>query len=287
MRRVDFRMAKETEQVFSADQINLLRQSLQPLALAHDVYNTNSTKDPDGWKVVASSSPPGEWESGFFAQIYEKVGPLAPGESRYVAAFRGTDSIKDKKNLDADLQIIFRKLPNQHNEGLAFVKGFCEKNNINPAEVALTGHSLGGYLAITIGMALGTERIWAFNSPGPTREVRNELSNKIPGISKPPCKGLVQVRSTHDLISRWQYAEGKVIDIKTPGFHHKLLNLQVGIEAILSGQPLKPDLPGKKTLSSVFNALSSRLAMSGTVSKIINKLFGSQSAHKPLDCGCG
>lgn len=271
---------------FSAEQIGLLRQSLKFLELSQDVYNTKATQAPPGWKIAATSALSGQWNGGFFARIYEKDGPVAPGEPRYVVAFRGTDKITDKQNLDADLQITFRQLPVQHNLGEAFVKNFCEKNNVNSSEMAFTGHSLGGYLAITVGMTLGVHKTFVFNSPGPTRQIRDQLSTKIPGLSKPPCKGLVQIRSAYDVIARWQYPEGKIIDVATTGGNHSLGNLKQGIEAAINGQQLPPGPGVKKNLSSIFNEISKRLAQSGTAGNLLNKIFG-RDAPRPPDCACG
>ena len=271
-------------QNYTAEQIDLLKQSLKYVALSQDVYNTGSQKAPDGWKIVTSSSLSGQWSGGFYARIYEREGPLAPGEPKYVVAFRGTDSIRDKQNLDADLQIIFRKLPLQHHKGVDFVKDFCEKNNVKPADIGFTGHSLGGYLAITIGMTLGVHKMWVFNSPGPTKAIRDELSSKIPGISKPPCRGLVQVRSSYDVIARWQYQEGRIVEVETAGGNHSLGNLQKAIETAVTGQP-QQHTPTKGSIATVFNELSKRLTQSGKVSNILDKLFG-RGGHQPPDCDC-
>jgi len=281
-------MAKESEKAYSAEQIQLLKQSLKLLPLAQDVYNVDSKTAPAGWKLVASATPPQPGVGGFFGKIYERIGPVAVGEPRYAVAFRGTHNIQEKKNFDADAQIVFRQLPAQYYEGLEFVKNFCDKNNVSPADMEFTGHSLGGYLGITIGTTLGTNKVWAFNSPGPTKQIRNELISKIPGLSKPLCcKGLVQIRSSYDVIARWQYEEGKIIDIKTTGGNHGLGSLQEGIEAIISGKPLPVAPPQKPTLSSIFNEISKRLAESKKIINIIDKLHGGQRGKKPPGCGCG
>ena len=135
-------------------------------------------------------------------------------------------------------------------------------------------------------MTLGIGKVWAFNSPGPTKEIRNELINKIPGISKPPCRGLVQVRSAYDVIAKWQYAEGKIIDVTTVAGNHSLASLQKGIEAAVNGHPLVPPPPAKRTIASTFNDLSKHLAVSKTVGTLIDKLHGGRGGHKPPDCGC-
>jgi hypothetical protein len=271
---------------FSPEQTDLLRQSLKYATLSQDVYNVSAEQAPSGWKIVADSALSEEWKGGFFARIYEKDGPVAPGEPRYVIAFRGTDDfIKDKKNREADLQIAFWKLPGQYNQAEAFVKDFFDRNKIKPDEVAFTGHSLGGYLAITVGMALGVDKIWTFSSPGPTKGIRDQLTRKIPGLSKPPCKGLVQIRSAYDVIARWQYPEGKIIDVETSGGNHSLGILKEGIEAAVSGRQLPPGPGVRGELASIFNELSKRLALSGTAEKLINKIFG-KNKPRPPDCKC-
>lgn len=278
-------MTKSNGPVHTVEQIKLLLQSQQPLVLAQHVYDTGTIAAPPGWKIVATST--NEWHGGFFARIYEKQGPLRAGEQRYVAAFRGTNKMTDLRNLDADFQIVSRKLPSQHYQGVDFIMTFCAQNNIKADEIALTGHSLGGYLATTIGMELGIGRMWAFNAPGPTRDLRDELSHKIPGISKTPCNSLVQIRSTHDVISRWQYAEGRIIEVTTPGTTHSLGNLQKGVEAVVTGQPLPPEPFVKKTLSTIFNDISKRLSESPVADIIIDTLFrGKDGSRRPKDCVC-
>jgi len=279
-------MADSKEPVHTAEQVNLLRQSQQPLLLAQNVYDVSATPTPPaGWKVVASST--NAWKSGFFARIYEKQGLLAPGEQKYVVAFRGTNKITDPLNFVADFQIVTRALPDQHLEAVNFVKGFCTKNNISTSDLALTGHSLGGYLAMTVGMELGTARIWAFNSPGPTRDLRDVLSHKIPGVSKPPCDSLVQVRSDHDAISRWQYPEGKIISVATNGVSHGLENLKQGVDAVVTGHALPHETIAKKTLSTIFNDVAKELSQSPVAAAIIDRLFGGKGhPPRPADCRC-
>jgi hypothetical protein len=267
-------MGTNGTQISTAERTRLLNESLPAVVLAQDAYNTDDTKPPAGWRVVASTAKPQPDINGFFARVYERIGPVLPGEARYAVAFRGTNGIGDLKDLDADLDIAFRRLPGQYRQALAFIRNVCEKNNINPEEMMLTGHSLGGYLAVAVGTALGAHKMWAFNSPGPTQRIRNRLASEIPCISKPPGNNLVQVRSVDDLISKWQYDQGIIIGVKTAGDSHSLDNLRQGIIDEIAGRPPQPAVPVKKfSLARVFNAVSGVLARSKLAGAVIKRLM--------------
>ncbi len=273
-------MVKDDTQISDAEKAKLLKQSLKSIVLAEDVYDTINGQPPNGLKLVAAADPPEPHVGGFFARVYKKTGIVAAGEQRYAVAFRGTDGLSDPRDLDADLEIAFKKLPGQYRQGLAFVERVCKENAIDPAKLEYTGHSLGGYLAITVGMSLGAKKIWTFNSPGPTEKIRDELSQEIPGISALPDSGLVQIRSSGDLISEWGYKEGTTIAVKTAASYHSLANLQEGIRAALHGQPPVSVITGKKWLSSVFNAVTKTLAQSGLAQAAIRKMVDNDHHRK-------
>ena len=242
---------------------------------------------PEGWKILESSSPDVTKTLGLFARIYERTGPVQEGESKYMVAFRGTDKISDKHDLAADVQIGLRMLPHQYWQALAFVQKACKKNNISRSDIEFTGDSLGGYLARTVGSTLGAKKIWAFNSPGPTKKVKDCVESLIPGVSSAPGDRLIQVRSVSDLISRWGYNEGIIFQIKTTGGPHSLTNLREGIDAALNGQaPPQPEKTKDRhlSLSSIYNALSKRMSRSHVVNRLINHLVGQSSGAPQAGC---
>ncbi len=265
-----------------AAQIALLLQAEKVMELAAHVSDPVSDA-PQGWKVFMSSSPDEAKTSGFFARIYERTGPLQAGESKYMVAFRGTDKLSDKKDLSADIEIGLRFLPHQYWKALAFVQNACKENGLKASELEFTGDSLGGYLARTVGSTLNVKKIWAFNSPGPTKKIKDCVENLIPGVSSPPGNRLIQVRSSSDLVSRWGYDEGIIFAIKTVGSPHSLVGLRQGIDAAISGQSLPPEKKQRLSLSlsSIYNSLSKRMTQSRFVNKLIDRLVGQTKGTAP------
>lgn len=272
-------MVEKKPELPDARKKELLQQSLKVMPLVENVNGTPDASAPEGWRLVAASDPPGKnGTQDLYAKIYERIGPVPAGEKKYAVAFRGTDKLTDHGDLDADLGIAFRKLPNQYWEALDFIEAACKENNINPSDMLYTGHSLGGYLARTVGTTLGARSIWTFNSPGPTEKIRNELGQFIPGLSAPPGDGLVQIRSSNDLVSAWGYKEGITVEVKTQGNHHGLAGLRQAVDDTLAGRAPTPAPRQKLSLSSVFNEVAKRMANSPVVHNLIERLVDNDDA---------
>jgi hypothetical protein len=270
-------------EISEAKRLELLKQASGIMALAADVYNVAGTEAPEGWRIVAKADPPPGDGAGFYARVYERIGPVPPGAAKYAVAFRGTKKISDIRDLKDDAEITLRRIPGQYEQGLAFVQRVCQENNINTAEMMFTGHSLGGYLAISVGETLGAKNIWAFDAPSPTQKTREKLLKKIPGVSGPAGDGLVHIRSIYDIIGKWGCDEGIIIGLKTSGFYHSLANLRQAVDAAISdGKPAEALVaPKKRSLSAVFNAISKRLATSRLANWTIRRLFGECVCPKP------
>ena len=266
-----------TSQVSGAEKVSLLQQSQQFEPLAANAEAEPTAAPPAGWTVVASTDPPKSADTyGLFAKIYERTGPVLPGQTKYAIAFRGTDKFSDFSDMTSDADIALRRLPDQYWKGLEFVEQTCEKNNINPADVTFTGHSLGGYLARTIGITLGAKHIWTFNAPGPPDRIEQQLEHQIPGISAPAGNGLVQIRSADDLVSAWGYKnDGITISVNTAGSPHGLANLNQAITETIKNEPITPvaAAPHKRRfLSAIF----------GAVTKVTEKLALSKDTNSDI-----
>jgi len=255
-----------------------LRTASDMARLSSHVYGGADALIPQGWKKVSDShASVNEKQTGFFAALYERT-DAKPGEARYAIAFRGTKNISD---LPSDIDIALGQLPGQFGIGLKYVEDTCKQLGIQPDEVALTGHSLGGYLARTVGTALAVSKVWLFNSPGPTQETRDYLEKLIPSTALPNDK-MIHFRSKYDIISHWGFDEGQIIEVKTRGDHHSLQNLSQQIARLEN--PLLPDLRiGGRclSLSSVFNAASKLLTQVKTLGASIKKLFTHAKPAKP------
>lgn len=132
--------------------------------LAADVYQEASGPDIDGWRPLteqelASAGLRKEMlvdaRSGFAARIY------ADGDGNYVLAFRGTDEGKDwVHNVKQGLGFEDAQYKAADRLALKAYRAFG-------ADLAITGHSLGGGLA-TLGAAVSGAPAVTFNSSGLT-----------------------------------------------------------------------------------------------------------------------
>src|ERR1043166_4069232 len=99
----------------------------------------------------------GKWfsHSGFFCALY-----IRASDGKAVVSFRGTDDLLDI--LLDDAEIALRSLPSQASLALQVMRA-----NLPSNEIFLTGHSLGGALAIIAG-AQRRIPVVTFNAPGIT-----------------------------------------------------------------------------------------------------------------------
>lgn len=186
-----------------------------------------------------------------------------------MVAFRGVDGFDD---LSSIFSIFACRVPRQYEMAQQFMAMLVEKHKLNPADVELAGHSLGGYLASTIGHTMGAKKVWAFNSPGPTKAMREKLAQNMP--SKLPQDSVVHIRSQNDVISQWGYEEGIAITIDTTYNHHALKTLQIEISKMLRQKTeLVQQVENGLTLNAVFNGLSRRVCKSPAVKKFIRSVF--------------
>lgn len=246
-----------------------LRQAAEMAKLSQHAYSRDAADLPDGWSVVTDSIIYEKECTGFYAVVYKKTPPVE-GEARYAVSFRGTQNLPDI--LD-DFNIAMRQLPRQFTQAVGFVNDICAQFGIEQSQMALTGHSLGGYLARTAGTVLDVHKVWAFNSPGPTQETRRELDRLIPSTHLPSDK-LVQIRSKFDIISHWGYDEGHILELRTEDSHHSLVGLRAQIDHL---RGVKPAQEAKKTpffsLSRVFNEASKLMTKSRLLKHAIKEMF--------------
>ena len=280
-------MIQKNTQVSPAEK-TLLAQSQPFMALSGNVYDTATTDAPDGWKIVASNKNNGQQNvDGFFVRIYEKLD--ANGQPHYAVSFRGTDKITDIRDMGADVKIALLKLPHQYDHGVKFVADFCREKKIDPSSLSFTGHSLGGYLAATVGTFFNSKNIWTFNAPAPDAMTWNNIARtKSPAVSAVPGPGWVQIRSNNDLVSKWGYYKGATtVSIDTTGSPHGLGTLRDGALKIVEGKPVIHPVNSAKSgfLSRVFNAVvnnvSRKLATSMVVSLSISFVMAAGPGDRP------
>lgn len=115
------------------------------------------TSDDDGWLGI---------DSDFQAMLLK-----SKGAGKYIIAFRGTESFTDGL-VDAKIANIFGGHNYQENEAVEFVENMKKKYSISDSNLILTGHSLGGILAQSLGAKLKIVA-FAYNPLGTSSLVYN------------------------------------------------------------------------------------------------------------------
>lgn len=252
-----------------------LQKIIERIDLARNVYGGPGCPPvPAGWKLVSSSAPDPDKAAGFYARVYKNLSP-DPSDPPYAIVFRGTHK-GDIADITADINIFLRKIPKQHQQALDFVKKVCADNHITTADVELIGHSSGGYVARTVATVLGANRVVGFNCPGPTAWKKEELS-KLAGGDHMPAERFIHIRSTDDVVSRWGYQEGYILEVKTTGDHHGLIQLRAGMVELLKGS-LNPAAPAVETkpfsLRGIYNTFSQKITRTPKLRDVIHHIFG-------------
>lgn len=251
-----------------------LQKIIERIDLARNVYGGGDAPAiPPGWEVVTSSSPDPDKTAGFYARLYRNTAPV-PGDPAYAIVFRGTHKT-DWSDIHADVRIFLQQLPKQHAQALDFVKKVSAQYNIQPMNMELIGHSSGGYLARTVATVLGAHRVLTLNSPGPSAKTKEELVKQAGGDHLPPNR-LFQIRAVDDIVSKWGYVEGIVLEVDTKDDFHSLAQLRKGVEDVMKG--IEPKGPAKKphplSLTGLFNNFSQKVTRSGRVREKIHQIFG-------------
>jgi hypothetical protein len=253
-----------------------LQKIIERIDLARNVYGgSDKPAVPQGWEIVTSSAPDPDKAEGFYARLYKKKSP-APGEPQYLVAFRGTHA-GDRSDVAADIGIFFQQVPKQHSQGVAFIKKICSDYKINPTDIELIGHSSGGYVAKTVAMVLGANRVVGFNAPGPTAKMKEALAKEAHGDHTPPGR-LVQIRAEEDVVGKWGFEEGIILEVKTKGDHHTLSTMRQSLEDMIKGSPSpEPEKPKPWSLRAIYNTFSHRVTHSGTIREKIRQIFGNDT----------
>lgn len=207
-------MTKPDEQ----DRDSLLQQALPPALLATHAYQKyeNLVPLPDTFRVAATSDEIiGETTSGFSGKLYTDG-------NRFVISFCG---FSDAGDILPVIEAGFKGLPSQLDDALNFTLLCAEKYGIDKSQMEFTGHSLGGYLAKSIGLYYGGHTVWTFNNPG-LKFGDDELLRAFfnaKGIDSPEIPpAIVTINSAFDLVSKWGVQKGRVIEVETEGNHHNM-----------------------------------------------------------------
>jgi len=217
-------------------------------------FRDTSVPPPNGWRVVATSDELMPGKRAFFGALYAKTDP-ATGHTDYTVAFRGSDG----NDLKTNFMIAIGGLPSQFKDAYDFTKLAAQKAGIDTKDMNLTGHSLGGYLARTVARVIDVKKVFAFSSPGPSKEVRAYLEKIAPNAL--PNDKVIHIRSKNDIVGLWGSQENITLEIDTKKHHHAVKNIRKHL-AILSGETPDPALVTRKAgfLEKIFNAVSKPLS---------------------------
>lgn len=145
------------------------------------------------WSLSKSRSYPG----GFFAAVYKRQ------DGCQALAFRGTDDLADAFYDDA--AILVGATPPQFHHAVAFARDA----QLSPHD-AVTGHSLGGALALIVAAATNRPAV-TFNAPGVADEcarvAESEVGRNLIAEMKNLCGGsqrVLNIRIGGDLVSSRQ-----------------------------------------------------------------------------------
>jgi len=170
---------------------------------------------------------------------------------------------------------------------LKFVEDFCREKNVNPADMIYTGHSLGGYLATTVGATFNSKNIWTFNAPAPDAPTWHNIAHhRSRDIPTSPGVGWVDVRANNDFISRWgYYGHAATITIDTSSPPHGLDTLYKAASDITHGKRVSPALRPRGFLKRCFNmaitVVSAVMARSRVVGLALKFIMAVGPGEKP------
>lgn len=250
-----------------------LQEAAEMAALSDHIYFRGGRSETvAGWLMVHTSEALQDSAgSSFFGALYRKEDP-ATGEHHYAFAFRGTDDLNDFKS---NFAIGFAKIPAQFNNALQFVRDVCDYEGIPPERAKFTGHSLGGYLARTVGTVVNSCKICVFSSPGPSRKTTDFLKTLLPDGHLPHGK-TVHIRSKHDVVGLFGAEADNVMELDTTSHHHSMRQIHHRLTSLLEKGHAAEDSFHHRVSPAMkaFNFISRKISASTTLRAAIKKLSG-------------
>lgn len=164
----------------SLDRFKFNNKAVERARLAANTYEVGQNEPPEGWSrpdaeeikaigldpkhfpALHAGFDPSEHKEGYFVEVY-KSKPDVFGEEKYVIAFRGTQG-------GADWEANYRQATGKPSEHYTKARELAI-SIVNTAQerlgdqLEITGHSLGGGLATTVGIITGA-KTYAYNPAG-------------------------------------------------------------------------------------------------------------------------
>lgn len=188
---------------------------------------------PEGWQLLATSRGlMNDDGQGFEGAVYKKGG-------RYAVVFYG---VNDKKDVAPALRAGFFGVPRkQLEEAHDFMRLAIDTYGIEPQNLDIVGHSLGGYLAKSVALHAGADNVWTFNSPGfkrrDTRRIEKLFAREEEIFSVKVTPDIRTLSSTYDLVGMWGRQAGTVYEVGTPRAHHNIEQVIAAAEGRELGAP--------------------------------------------------
>lgn len=252
---------------------------------AYQKYQDITVLPPQWERITTSDDMLGVSKTSFAASLYRYTPP--PGQTRYAVAFCGFSDAGDIKNA---LEAGFAGLPDQTPEAIEFTRQTAQKYGIEKSQLSFVGHSLGGYLAKSVGWIWGGTGIAPFNSPGFKKGDLEKLQELAASMDIVPCQQKPPVRtvnSKYDIVGMWGYHPGEVFEVETACNHHNMREI-IGALAALHPTALAfanaadhESTPVNK-LRMVLRAICDKIGQSDTVQHQVKDRFRGNTA---ANCG--
>jgi Ca2+-binding RTX toxin-like protein len=143
--------------------------------LSWESYEKGGGVPPTGWEKLETSDKSNLSTNGYYGVAYQNS-----VTKEIVIVHRGTEPT-DFWDLIADLMIGRYKIPAQFTNALKFANRIQEQyanDPSNPVIISQSGHSLGGYLAQLVTVAMGSQEGFVVNAPG-AKEVLGLLETEM------------------------------------------------------------------------------------------------------------
>lgn len=253
---------------------NVMDRLIENSILALHAYNEGEIELPPQWECIATSKElMPNTRTGFQGAVYRFAPP--PGEERYAIAFCGFKNAGDIKSV---LAAGLTGLPDQTPEALEFTILATQKFEILTSRLNFVGHSLGGYLAKSVGKIWGAQDITPFNSPGFKEGDIEDLNQLAKAMDILPCKNQPQVtgvNSKNDLIGMWGKPTGELYEVDTQSNHHGIATIVQTLATVHKASAAFSEVCGKKPNPNPIRAVLSRVcARLGESERVQNTLKG-------------
>lgn len=264
--------------------VNVMDQLIENSIISMHAYGEDEIELPPQWECIATSKDlMPHAKTGFKGAVYRFAPP--PGEERFAIAFCGFKNAGDIKSV---LAAGLSGLPDQTPEALEFTILATQKFDILTSRLNFVGHSLGGYLAKSVGKIWGAQDVTPINSPGFKPGDAEKLDRLAKLMDILPCKTepkITGVNSKNDLIGMWGEPSGQLYEVDTQGSHHGIANMVQTLATVHKASAAFSQVCGKtpkpNPIRAVLGRVCAKLGESERVQNTIKGHFRTPSTTAP------